>query len=64
MLFYYSLKQLSNHRSVNMGDKDKIKKGTESARDSYRLSDSHDSVNCKAIHLLPFDVFSEQFQHG
>lgn len=27
MLFYYSLKQLSNHRSVNMGDKDKIKKG-------------------------------------
>ncbi len=31
---------------------------------SYRLSDTHDSMNCEAIHLLSLDMFSEQLQHG
>lgn len=31
---------------------------------SYRLSDTHDSMNCEAIHLISLDMFSEQLQHG
>lgn len=31
---------------------------------SYRLGDSHDSMDCETIHLLPLDMFGEQLQHG
>lgn len=31
---------------------------------SYRLSDTHDSMNGEAIHLLSLDMFCEQLQHG
>lgn len=37
---------------------------SDGERVSYRLGDAHDGVHCQAVHLLPFDVLSEELQHG